>query len=67
MNKSSKNQKSKQYIENFCNFNPNDLKTKLKEYFTDLKVYVEIFNGSVNITDSFSSKLREYNANINNS
>ena len=63
MNK-SKNQKSKEYIEIFCNYNSDYLKIKLKKYFNNLRIYCEIFNGIANKNQCFSSKLKEYNSNI---
>ena len=57
-----KSNKSKEFMQNFCNVNTKNLKDKLINYFCDKKVYCEIFNGNDNLSESFCSKLKDYNA-----
>lgn len=41
-----------------------DLKIKLKNFFKDKNIFVEVFNGNINLSNTFISKLTEYKANI---
>ena len=56
--------KSKEYISDFLGSKPKNLKEKLTDYFSGINIYCEIFNGSDNISESFYSKIKEYNPHI---
>ena len=58
----SSNTLNKEINKKFDIMNKNDLQIKLLDYFSNKKIYCEIFNGSDNVSESFSTKLKAYNA-----
>lgn len=56
--------KARNFIKSFICKNKDDLKNILLDYFQDKKIYCEIFKGNIDLSQSFSSKLQEYRANI---
>lgn len=58
------NMKSTIKMENYITNETSNLKAKLIEYFRDKSIYCEIFNGNINISQTFYLKLSEYKANL---
>ena len=56
--------KSKEFISEFCKSQPKNHKEKLIDYFSDKKIYCEIFNGPDNISETFVLRLQNYKAHI---
>ena len=56
--------KSEDFIFNFSNMETENLKNKLTNYFKDKKIYIEVFNDNLDLSQSFMAKLKEYNAKI---
>lgn len=56
--------KSNTFLLDFVNKEPQTLKQRLIDYFENKKIFVEIYNGNINLSDSYAEKLKLYKAKI---
>ena len=53
---------SDSYLKNFCNIKAIDYEDKLNKFFENKKIYIEIFNGKDDISETFRERIKKHKA-----